>query len=140
MASPLRFLATRAFSNIASSAPATTSPLQQLLMVPKHHPLKFGMGFSLCKTSLSDLIAQTFLEKKEKIDWKRNAAFATFGEREFYSSFVFFLSGYDSLSLALKLLPSPSLLVSFFILLPHPLRSLPSFFSNTIVSRLFAPI
>jgi hypothetical protein len=98
MASPLRFLATRAFSNIASSAPATTSPLQQLLMVPKHHPLKFGMGFSLCKTSLSDLIAQTFLEKKEKIDWKRNAAFATFGEREFYSSFVFFLSGYDSLS------------------------------------------
>ena len=39
----------------------------------------FGVGFSCLKTSASDLIVQTFVERRETIDWKRNAAFASFG-------------------------------------------------------------
>lgn len=31
------------------------------------------------KTSFSDLLVQKVVEQKEKVDWKRNAAFATFG-------------------------------------------------------------
>lgn len=34
---------------------------------------------STIKTSASDLLVQTVVEQKEDIDWKRNAAFATFG-------------------------------------------------------------
>lgn len=43
------------------------------------YPLAFGVGISTTKTSFSDLLVQVVVEKKEKIDWKRNLAFASFG-------------------------------------------------------------
>jgi len=45
----------------------------------KANPMTFGVGFSCAKTSASDLIVQVFVERREEIDWKRNAAFASFG-------------------------------------------------------------
>jgi len=39
----------------------------------------FGVGISTCKTSTSDLLVQTTIEQREKIDWRRNLAFASFG-------------------------------------------------------------
>mmetsp|Transcript_11449 Transcript_11449/g.22809 ORF Transcript_11449/g.22809 Transcript_11449/m.22809 type:complete len:422 (+) Transcript_11449:40-1305(+) len=47
--------------------------------IPKTYPLAFGVVFSTFKTSFSDLLVQKTIEKREKIDWRRNAAFATFG-------------------------------------------------------------
>ena len=41
--------------------------------------MSFGVGISTIKTSASDLLVQKVVEQKEEIDWKRNAAFATFG-------------------------------------------------------------
>lgn len=45
----------------------------------KHHPFKFGCAFSCAKTSFSDWLVQTQIEKRERIDWKRNGTFAAFG-------------------------------------------------------------
>jgi len=45
----------------------------------KEHPFKFGCAFSCAKTSFSDYLVQTYLEKRERIDWRRNATFASFG-------------------------------------------------------------
>jgi len=39
----------------------------------------FGVTVSTIKTSVSDLLVQKVVEKKEKVDWSRNMAFATFG-------------------------------------------------------------
>jgi hypothetical protein len=50
-----------------------------LSAIPIRHPLAFGVGISTVKTSASDLLVQVVVEKKQEIDWKRNAAFATFG-------------------------------------------------------------
>jgi len=47
--------------------------------VPIRYPFMFGMGLSTVKTSTSDLLVQTTLEQREKIDWRRNLAFASFG-------------------------------------------------------------
>ena len=47
--------------------------------IPARYPLAFGVVLSGCKTSFSDLLVQKVVERKEKIDWRRNAAFATFG-------------------------------------------------------------
>jgi len=47
--------------------------------VPFEYPLAFGVVLSGCKTSFADLLVQKVIEKKEKIDWRRNAAFAAFG-------------------------------------------------------------
>lgn len=54
---------------------------QRLTQIPKTYPFLFGMSFSTIKTSTSDLLVQTVIEKRkfEEIDWKRNASFATFG-------------------------------------------------------------
>jgi len=52
---------------------------KNLSKLPIKHPLAFGVGISTIKTSASDLLVQTVVEQKEQIDWKRNAAFATFG-------------------------------------------------------------
>lgn len=38
-----------------------------------------GVVFSGFKTSFSDLLVQKVVEQREEIDWKRNAAFASFG-------------------------------------------------------------
>ena len=47
--------------------------------VVNHHPFKFGCVFSMFKTSFSDWLVQTQVEKRERIDWKRNSTFALFG-------------------------------------------------------------
>ena len=55
------------------------SAFQHLRRIPAKYPFTFGVGVSTVKTSASDLLVQSVVEKKEKIDWKRNAAFASFG-------------------------------------------------------------
>mmetsp|Transcript_13034 Transcript_13034/g.27440 ORF Transcript_13034/g.27440 Transcript_13034/m.27440 type:complete len:416 (-) Transcript_13034:143-1390(-) len=55
------------------------SILKSLSRIAVKHPLGFGMGVSIVKTSASDLLVQTIVEQKKEIDWKRNCAFATFG-------------------------------------------------------------
>jgi predicted amino acid-binding ACT domain protein len=47
--------------------------------IPARYPLAFGIVFSGLKTSFSDLLVQKVVERREHVDWKRNAAFATFG-------------------------------------------------------------
>ena len=47
--------------------------------VAKTHPFKFGCVFSGFKTSFSDWLVQTQIEKRERIDWVRNGTFASFG-------------------------------------------------------------
>jgi predicted amino acid-binding ACT domain protein len=41
--------------------------------------MAFGVILSGFKTSFSDLLVQKVVERREKVDWKRNAAFAAFG-------------------------------------------------------------
>lgn len=54
---------------------------KNLSKIPIKHPLAFGVVISTFKTSASDLLVQTVVEQKKvsEIDWKRNAAFASFG-------------------------------------------------------------
>jgi hypothetical protein len=54
---------------------------KNLAKIPIKHPFAFGVGISTVKTSASDLLVQTVVEQRtlDEIDWKRNAAFATFG-------------------------------------------------------------
>mmetsp|Transcript_62253 Transcript_62253/g.103458 ORF Transcript_62253/g.103458 Transcript_62253/m.103458 type:complete len:445 (-) Transcript_62253:146-1480(-) len=47
--------------------------------IAKEHPFKFGCIFSAAKTSFSDWLVQTTVEKRQHIDWKRNATFGVFG-------------------------------------------------------------
>lgn len=47
--------------------------------IPVKYPMAFGIVLSGFKTSFSDLLVQKVVEQKEKVDWKRNAAFASFG-------------------------------------------------------------
>ena len=47
--------------------------------IPAKYPFAFGVGLSCVKTSFSDLLVQKVVERREEIDWKRNAAFAAFG-------------------------------------------------------------
>ncbi|KNC50766.1 peroxisomal membrane family protein [Thecamonas trahens ATCC 50062] len=49
------------------------------LRVPKERPFAFGMVFSGCKTSFADGLIQKVVEKRETMDWRRNASFALFG-------------------------------------------------------------
>lgn len=46
---------------------------------PRTHPFKFGVAFSTLKTSLADWLVQKYVEKRDKIDWRRNSAFTLFG-------------------------------------------------------------
>jgi len=52
---------------------------QKVTRLPKLYPFGFGIFISTFKTSFSDLLVQKVIEKKEKVDWRRNAAFASFG-------------------------------------------------------------
>jgi predicted amino acid-binding ACT domain protein len=61
------------------AAPAVRSVWSRLRSVPAQYPLAFGVVLSGFKTSFSDLLVQKVIERKEKVDWKRNAAFAAFG-------------------------------------------------------------
>lgn len=47
--------------------------------IPPKYPFSFGVVVSGVKTSVVDLLVQKVVERKEEVDWKRNAAFATFG-------------------------------------------------------------
>ena len=65
-------------SSMASAVaqPTTWSKAKQ---IPAKYPLAFGVVLSGFKTSFSDLLVQKVVEQREKIDWRRNAAFAAFG-------------------------------------------------------------
>lgn len=52
---------------------------KSLTRIPIQYPFAFGVCISTVKTSFSDFLVQKVVEKREKIDWKRNAAFAAFG-------------------------------------------------------------
>ena len=62
-----------------ASALTGKSLLSRLTAVPAKYPVYFGVGISCVKTSFSDYLVQKLVERKEKVDWKRNAAFAAFG-------------------------------------------------------------
>jgi len=53
--------------------------MSAILALARSRPFAFGMGYSLLKTAGCDLMVQKVVEKRENIDWKRNAAFASFG-------------------------------------------------------------
>ena len=69
------------FSSVATAAssPAAKSAFSTIKSVPAKYPLAFGVIFSGCKTSFSDLLVQKVVERREKVDWRRNMAFAAFG-------------------------------------------------------------
>jgi len=52
---------------------------QKITHLPKTYPFYFGICISTFKTSFSDLLVQKVVEQKETVDWRRNAAFASFG-------------------------------------------------------------
>lgn len=58
---------------------ASHSFYSKLKQIPVRYPLAFGIVFSGCKTSCSDLLVQKVVERREHVDWRRNAAFAAFG-------------------------------------------------------------
>ena len=64
---------------MASTIVARASTWNRIKSIPATYPLGFGIVFSGLKTSFSDLLVQKVVEQREKVDWKRNAAFATFG-------------------------------------------------------------
>ena len=65
------------------SSSKTVSPkggiVDTLLWFPRTYPFTFQVIFATGKTAISDLIVQVTIEKRDKIDWKRNAVFAMFG-------------------------------------------------------------
>lgn len=62
-----------------ASAVARPAVWSQIKSVPAKYPFAFGVVLSGIKTSFSDLLVQKVVERREEIDWRRNAAFATFG-------------------------------------------------------------
>ena len=50
-----------------------------LTHVPKKYPFLFAVGFTAFKTGSVDLIVQKFVDKNEKIDWRRFGTFFMFG-------------------------------------------------------------
>jgi hypothetical protein len=51
----------------------------KLLKFPKKRPLFFAISFTSFKTGLADYLVQTYVEKEEQFDWKRNLGFWVFG-------------------------------------------------------------
>ena len=51
----------------------------QAKSIPAKYPMGFGVILSGFKTSFSDLLVQKVVERRDEVDWKRNAAFASFG-------------------------------------------------------------
>lgn len=66
-------------ANSAATNPITQSVVSTVTAVPAKYPFAFGVLFSGCKTSFSDYLVQKVVERREKVDWRRNAAFACFG-------------------------------------------------------------
>lgn len=53
--------------------------MSAIIRLAKSRPVAFGAGYSLLKTTGCDLMVQKVVEKRENIDWKRTAAFGSFG-------------------------------------------------------------
>jgi len=53
--------------------------MNRILSFPKAHPFAFGVIVTAAKTSAVDAAVQKYVEKKEQIDWRRNAVFLSFG-------------------------------------------------------------
>ena len=51
----------------------------KIIEFPKKHPLFFSVSFTSFKTGLADYLVQTYIEKEDEFDWKRNLAFWVFG-------------------------------------------------------------
>jgi len=66
---------------VAATRAVTGSPSvwSKIKSIPVEYPLAFGVVFSGFKTSFSDLLVQKVVERRQEVDWKRNAAFAAFG-------------------------------------------------------------
>eukprot|EP00934_Nitzschia_sp_Nitz4_P004756 Nitzschia sp. Nitz4//scaffold39_size137210//65978//67336//NITZ4_003203-RA/size137210-processed-gene-0.90-mRNA-1//1//CDS//3329550395//4746//frame0 len=62
-----------------ASIVARPSLWSKVSSIPATYPFAFGVILSGCKTSFSDLLVQKVVERREEVDWKRNAAFAAFG-------------------------------------------------------------
>jgi predicted amino acid-binding ACT domain protein len=72
--------ASAATGRINGTATSSTSSIwNQVKDIPIKYPFAFGVILSGFKTSFSDLLVQKVVERKENVDWKRNAAFAAFG-------------------------------------------------------------
>lgn len=63
----------------ASRVSAASQFWSRAKSVPAKYPFAFGVVLSGTKTSAVDLLVQKVVEQKEQIDWRRNAAFASFG-------------------------------------------------------------
>ena len=72
-------LGARRLCSAAVAAAPETSLLGTLARYPITNPFMFGVVFSTFKTSFSDWVVQRFVERREKIDLKRNFTFAAFG-------------------------------------------------------------
>jgi len=46
---------------------------------PKRHAVIFGSAFATVKTGVADIIAQKYIERKEKINYRRALSFSLFG-------------------------------------------------------------
>jgi hypothetical protein len=68
-------------ASAAAMTVASRSVWSRVSSVPARYPFAFGVVLSGTKTSFSDLLVQKVVEQKEwkDINWKRNAAFASFG-------------------------------------------------------------
>jgi glycine cleavage system regulatory protein len=64
---------------LPAASTRATGTMSAIIRLAKSRPFAFGMGYSLLKTSGCDLMVQKVVEKREKIDWRRNAAFGSFG-------------------------------------------------------------
>jgi len=53
--------------------------LNLILSFPKNRPFTTNLITATIKTSSCDILVQKYIEKKEKIDWKRNSIFTIFG-------------------------------------------------------------
>ena len=73
-------LHTRPLSSVATSspAPARLNPLQAYRHLSRTAPLATAFATCFAKGAASDAVSQLQVEKAEKMDWKRNAVFATF--------------------------------------------------------------
>lgn len=68
-----------ATSVAAATQVASSTTWTRITSLPAAYPFAFGVIFSGFKTSLSDLLVQKVVERKEHVDWRRNGAFAAFG-------------------------------------------------------------
>mmetsp|Transcript_8372 Transcript_8372/g.20845 ORF Transcript_8372/g.20845 Transcript_8372/m.20845 type:complete len:245 (-) Transcript_8372:771-1505(-) len=55
------------------------APLRAYDVAAKKNPATVGIMTTLIKTSAADVFAQKIVEKREEIDWRRNAVFGAFG-------------------------------------------------------------